>query len=322
MRIVGYLSDWGYKNQITMPQAQHLTHVNYAFGLVADGKVSIGHLKNLDKLAQMRRQYPQLKVNLSIGGWGADGFSQAVATEEGRERLAASALDVLQQMELDGLDWDWEYPSCDAAGIACSEDDPENGSELLVLMRRKLDAYSRLTGKYYEQSIAVGAERVHDYLWDRVLPCLDTVNLMTYDMTFGDRVSHAANLYSAPSAAYSADQSARIFMQAGVPAEKLLIGAAFYFHGYQGFCREMPFGRPFDKKIHHFPADRLDDTWQRHWDGESHAAYYTKDDVLLSGDDEQSLEEKRRYVLENGLEGVIIWEMNHDGKNRLLPHLG
>ena len=27
-------------------------------------------------------------------------------------------------------------------------------------------------------------------------------------------------------------------------------------------------------------------------------------------------------ILEKGMEGVIIWEMNHDGKNRLLPHLG
>lgn len=322
MRIVGYLSDWGYQKQITEMQAKYLTHVNYAFGLVADGEVSIAHLKNLEKLCEMRKMHPHLKVNLSIGGWGAGGFSEAVSTKEGREKLAASALRVLQEMNLDGLDWDWEYPSSDAAGIGCSPDDPENVSHLLVLMRQMLDEYSLTTGQYYEQSIAVGADRVGDYIWPRVLPCLNTVNLMTYDMSAGDRVSHVTNLLGAPSAAYSADQSVQAFVQAGVPAKKLLIGAAFYFHGYQGFCREDPFGKPYEKKIRNFPADRLDETWQKHWDEETCAAYYVKEDVLLSGDDERSLEDKRRYILEKGMEGVIIWEMNHDGKNRLLPHLG
>lgn len=321
MRIVGYLSDWGYKKQLTQQQANCLTHINYAFGLVVEGEVSIAHLKRLEKLSQMRNMYPHLKVNLSIGGWGADGFSQAVKTKEGRERLAASALAVLKKMDLDGLDWDWEYPSSSAAGIASRDDDPENMSAFLVLMREKLDTYTLETGKYYEQSIAVGADRVHDYIWPKVLPCLDTVNLMTYDMTGGPMVSHATNLRTAAGCAYSTEKSVEAFMTAGVPAEKILLGAAFYFHVYQGVENEAPFGKTFKQKCRNMPADQLDDTWQRHWDAQAQAAYYTREDVLLSGDDGQSLAAKRKYAEEKGLGGIIIWEINHDGNNHLLPHL-
>ena len=234
MRIVGYLSDWGYKKQLTQQQANCLTHINYAFGLVVDGEVSIAHLKRLEKLSQMRKMYPHLKVNLSIGGWGADGFSQAVKTKEGRERLAASALAVLKKMDLDGLDWDWEYPGSDAAGILCREQDPENMTDFLVLMRRKMDELSRKTGKTYEQSIAVGAGRVQDYGWEKALPVLDTVNLMTYDMTGNGLCTPVTNVGKAEHAVYSVEECVAAFEQAGVPREKMLLGAAFYFHVFEG----------------------------------------------------------------------------------------
>lgn len=320
-RIVGYLADWSYHAQLKEEQAKHLTHINYAFGLIREGEVSIAHLQKLDQLEQLRKTYPQIKINLSVGGWGADGFCDAVATPESREKLALSALRVVKEMNLDGIDWDWEYPSSDAAGIKCSKDDPGNMTDLLVLMREKLDAFSRETGKKYEQSIAVGADRVHDYLWDRALPALDTVNLMTYDMSMGGKAGHVTNLYPSEGAAYSAAQSAADFMKAGVNGEKILIGAAFYFHAYEGVDVHAPLGSGMEKRGRNINHDGLDDSWEERWDDRAKAAYYVKDGVLLTGDDPRSLKEKRRFIEEKGLGGVIIWELNHDRKNLLLPCL-
>lgn len=319
-RIEAYLSDWAFHQDLRPEQAALLTHVNYSFGHVVEGKVSIAHLQQRRRLKTLQKDYPFLKMNLSIGGWGADGFSPAVATKEGRECLAESALQVLQEMGLDGLDWDWEYPGSDAAGILCSEKDPENMTDFLVLMRRKMDELSRKTGKTYEQSIAVGAGRVQDYEWKRALPALDTVNLMTYDMTGNALCTPVTNVGKAKYAVYSVEECVAAFEKAGVPKEKMLLGAAFYFHVFEG-VEESPFGKPYRAKGRNFGVDRLDESWQKIWDEESKSAYYRKGDALATGDDEQSLMEKAAYMEKEKLAGAIIWELNHDRKNRLLPYL-
>lgn len=318
-KMEAYLSDWAFHQDLRPEQAALLTHVNYSFGHVVDGQVSIAHLANRSRLEKLQRDFPELKVNLSVGGWKADGFSPAVATAEGREKLAESAIRVIREMQLDGIDWDWEYPGSDAAGIACDEKDPENMTAFLVLMRQKLDGLGAEMNHYLEQSIAVGAGRVRDYFWKECLPALDTVNLMTYDMT-GGFCTPVTNLAKAEHAVYSVEECVNDFVKAGVPREKLLIGAAFYFHVFEG-VEEMPFGKPYHEKGGNFGADQLDESWKRIWDGETKSAYFRKGDVLATGDDEQSLREKRQYMDRAGVAGAIIWELNHDRKNRLLPYL-
>ncbi|MBQ9943967.1 MAG: chitinase [Clostridia bacterium] len=320
IRTEGYISDWAFHRDFTFEQAACLTHVNYSFGLVKEGKVSIAHLKQRERLEKLQRDFPKLKVNLSVGGWGAGGFSPAVATAEGREKLAESAIAVMKEMNLDGIDWDWEYPGSDAAGIECSPDDPQNVTELLVRMREKLDALEKETGKKLEQSIAVGAGRVQDYRWDQALPVLDTVNLMTYDMT-GGFCTPVTNLKKADYAVYSVEECVADFVKAGVTREKLLLGAAFYFHVFEGVDEVFPFGKAYEKKGRNFGADQLDESWQRIWDEQTQSAYYKKGNAIATGDDEASLRCKRQYIEREGLAGAIIWELNHDGKNRLLPYI-
>ena len=321
MRIEAYISDWAFDCDLTPQEAACLTHVNYSFGLICDGVVSTAHLRQLDRFCRMQQAFPHLKTNLSIGGWGAGGFSEAVATQEGRERLAQSAIQVVTELNLSGIDWDWEYPGADDAGISCSPDDPRNMSDFLVLMREKLDTLGKETGRYYEQSIAVGAGRVQDYHWAKVLPALDTVNLMTYDMGMNGRAGHMTNLRNAPTAAYSAEQSAADFHNAGVPKEKLLLGAAFYFHVFEGVDAVSPMASAYAQKGRNFGHDALDDSWEYRWDETAQAAVYLKNGTLLSGDDPRSLHMKREFVEEEGLGGFIIWELNHDRKHILLPCL-
>lgn len=320
-RVIAYVADWSFLEDIQPAQARLLTHVNYAFGLIRDGEVSVAHAGQWGRMARMRMQYPHLKVNLSIGGWGADGFSQAVATREGRERLACSALHVLKNWQLDGIDWDWEYPGSSAAGIASHPEDPRRMTELLSLMREMLDDYGRETGRYYEQSIAVGAERVHDYIWERAMPALDTVNLMTYDMSMPGACGHVTNVYKAETAAYSVEESVRDFAACGISREKLLLGAAFYCHAYAGVQLPRPMGKPCEKRQKSLPHDAIDETWAYHWDDQAGAAYWLKGNTALTGDDEHSLSLKRKFIEEEGLGGVIIWELSHDRKNLLLPVL-
>ena len=115
----------------TREDAQRLTHVNLAFGLLKDGLLDLHLLKYLHLLPRLRAWNPEMKIVLSVGGWGADGFSHMAMTEEGRRNFAKSCLDAVEKYNLDGIDIDWEYPCNDAAGIGADPRDKENFTALL-----------------------------------------------------------------------------------------------------------------------------------------------------------------------------------------------
>lgn len=81
LKITAYVADLSFHKDITEEDAKKITHINYSFGRVVDGAVSIAHLRNVPRLLRAHELFPHLKINLSVGGWTADGFSQAVATE-------------------------------------------------------------------------------------------------------------------------------------------------------------------------------------------------------------------------------------------------
>ena len=97
-----------------------LTHVNYAFANIADGRVVEGFAndaQNFKALAAVRARHPRLRLLVSVGGWTwSGGFSDMAATREGRARFVASAVEFVRRHDLDGFDVDWEYPGLPGAG--------------------------------------------------------------------------------------------------------------------------------------------------------------------------------------------------------------
>ena len=107
---------------------RQITHLNYSFGLVYNDEkdetnaalkdpsklhqiwLSPKVQADLQKIPSLRQQNPSLKVLLSVGGWGARGFSGAAATKETRAVFIQSALAIIEKYGLDGIDLDWEYP--------------------------------------------------------------------------------------------------------------------------------------------------------------------------------------------------------------------
>ena len=173
----------------TQEDARRLTHVNLAFGLIKDGLLDLHLLKYLHLLPKLREWNPEMKIVLSVGGWGADGFSDMAMTEEGRRNFAKSCLDAVEKYDLDGIDIDWEYPCSDAAGIGADPRDKENFTALLATLREYL-------GKGRIVSVAVGASQrcIADTQMDKVAEIVDYVQLMTYDMVDGTRAGHHAAL--------------------------------------------------------------------------------------------------------------------------------
>lgn len=325
-QVVCYLSDWGFSEGINPEDAGRMDQINYAFGHIVEGRVSIKHLKNLDKLAALRTAHPHLRCLLSVGGWGADGFSQAIETAAGRDKLADSAISVIHEMRLDGIDWDWEYPGVPAAGIRASVHDRDNFTLFLERMRERLNQEP----SYLLQTVAVGAgfEMTKGYDIPRAVAVLDTINLMTYDMG-RDTTSHVTNLQPGQHASYSTRQSVEAWHQAGVPLEKLLIGGTFYYHIFEGVKAQQPgLSSAFEKKGQGGSRDvwsaRFVDPglgFARHWDAEAQAASFFDGKTLLSGDEEESMRAKGRFIRAEGLGGIIIWEYNQNRKGELLSAL-
>ncbi len=66
--------------------------------------------------------------------------------------------------------------------------------------------------------------------WEKVMPKIDYVNLMTYDLVNGysPTTGHHTGLYSTPHQVESTDNCVQYLLKKGINPGKLIIGAAFY----------------------------------------------------------------------------------------------
>ncbi|MGB7800023.1 glycoside hydrolase family 18 protein [Buttiauxella sp.] len=228
---------------------RQITHLNYSFGLIYNDEkdetntalkeaaklhqiwLSPKVMSDLEKIPALRKQNPQLKVLLSVGGWGARGFSGVAATPENRAVFIRSAQEIIAKYGLDGIDLDWEYPVNGAWGLVNSlPEDKANFTSLLNELRSALGKEKLLT-------IAVGANVKSPVEWvdvKAIAPALDYINLMTYDMAYGTQYFNA-NLYDSktwPTVAaadkYSVDYVVNNYLKAGLKPAQLNLGIGFY----------------------------------------------------------------------------------------------
>ena len=59
---------------------------------------------------KLQGKFPNLRIHVSLGGWGADGFSQVSADPVKRATLVAEITALTEKRKLAGIDIDWEYP--------------------------------------------------------------------------------------------------------------------------------------------------------------------------------------------------------------------
>ena len=99
-KIIAYLADWA-DWSVQDIDAKKLTHINYAFATIEEGKVVPKVLnQKLGKiylLKEIKAKNPHLKTLISIGGWGADGFSDAALTDESRTLFADTAVEFMKE---------------------------------------------------------------------------------------------------------------------------------------------------------------------------------------------------------------------------------
>ena len=110
----------------TADDVKMLDVINIAFAKCHDSAFCFEHEADLVHLARLRKANPSLRILISVGGWGAGGFSSMAKSEDTRKKFALSCLDAIKRYHLDGIDVDWEYPCLDWGGIDSSPDDRDN----------------------------------------------------------------------------------------------------------------------------------------------------------------------------------------------------
>lgn len=329
--IIGYIVDKAL-DSVTKEDTHKMTHINVAFGRIADARVHVSPATKLGYAQKLKKHNPHLQVILSIGGWGAGGFSETASSAELRSRFADSAVEIVRQYRLDGIDLDWEYPCYSVAGIASSPQDKDNFTLLIREIRTHLDRVEQEDGKHYILSIAAGADQyyIDGTRMNEIHRYLDYVQLMTYDMRGGFQTltGHHTNLYTSTGDLFriSVDASVKMFRAAGVPADKIVIGAAFYSRMWRnvpnrnnGLFQNSPGPGGYGPSYGDLVANYINKSgYTRYWDAEAQAPYLFNGTDFISYDDEESIRAKCEYVRTHGLAGIMFWEYSCDPTHTLL----
>ena len=293
--VVAYVTSWSE----VMPDPQYMTHINYAFGHVNESfnGVKIDNEERLRQIVDLRKQKPELKVLLSIGGWGSGRFSEMAANDEYRRAFAADCDRVVKEFALDGIDIDWEYPTSSMANISSSPDDTENFTLLMQDTRAAIGNEKELT------LATVASARYIDF--KAILPSVDFVNIMAYDMASAPK-HHSALYPSGHSGDITSDGAVTAHLKAGVPPSKLVMGMPFYGRGGDGY----PSFQDYNK------VGNTDTQYTEKWDEVAQVPYLAdKNDTLVFGfENPRSLAIKCQYILDKDLLGGMYWDYSGDNE--------
>lgn len=321
--LIGYAGNAGIR-MMTAQDARSLSHINLAFGVIRDGLLDTSRLTVWDSLHQLRGWNPDIRIVLSVGGWTAGGFSEMAATPRGISAFADSCGKAMDLYGLDGIDIDWEYPCSSAAGIASNPADKVNFTALMRALRGvagdRIVSIAAGAGPYFTRNTEM----------DKVAAACDYVQLMTYDMRggFDRQAGHHTGLDASlgDEDGMTVRRAVELFHKAGVPRDKIVIGAAFYSRKWDGVpdvSRGLlqpaesvgNYGPGYDKLL----AEYIDKNgWVSHWDEDAKAPFLFNGRSFISYDDPRSVALKCRYLKQEGLRGIMYWEHASDSTHTLL----
>lgn len=300
-----------------------LDYIIFSFCHLKGNQLHVGSSKDtllIQKMVGYKAANPGLKIILSMGGWGGcRDCSPVFSTKAGRKEFAKSTRELLDYFNADGIDLDWEYPAVAGyPGHPYSLDDKENFTSLIKMLRRKL-------GRNKEISFASGGLSNcidSSFEWKKVMRKADKVNLMSYDLVHGysTQTGHHTPLYSNDTQKESTANAVDKMIAAGVPAKKIIIGAAVYARFFEvtdtlnnGLYRPATFRHGLSYKNIY---DTLDTAkgFVRYFDPVSKApyAFNAGRKLFVTYEDSISIGEKMQYIKQKKLGGIMFWQIMDD----------
>ena len=329
--VMGYYPSWDQErlDRSDIPW-EYLTHI--AFGIAApraDGTLNLdfdmsdGEGEDLAKRVARDAERNDVKAMLMIGG--GSGNWQVATNEQNVKTYARNLVEAMDDLGYDGIDLDWE---------PLGDIDLPNMVALAEELRR-LEPDMLL-------SIAVPYKTINQATPSRLFgnhaDLFDQINVMTYDMSGawpGWESWHHSALYGAGSThPTSIESSVKAYIDAGVPKNKIGIGAPFYGRCWQNVDGPNQIGGvtngPMSYRLirrEYYDRDNLE------WDSRARASYLSFDEptgpdgcTFITYAEERDMKERAEYINDENLGGIIVWSvgqahMDENSRTRRHPLL-
>lgn len=290
-----------------------------------------------NNIKQLKANNPDTKMVLAVGGYGVDGFSDA-SLDGNRYLFTTSIVEMVKELDLDGVDIDWEFPAFDAWGtVKASPKDTVNFTSLMRELRERLNLLPHKGNKKYILTFAAGTQ---DWYFEKVElkkveKYVDFINVMSYDLTgrWSDTTGYNANLYldKEKKSQLSIDGIINQYLDIGIDSKKLLLGIPAYSYGWSGVKSKegglFEKGKPIDivKKDLSYKTiekDYLDKKgFKRYFDEDAKAAYLYNGDIFISYEDLEAVGAKVDYIKKKNLAGAMVWEYSQDSEDGIIQYL-
>jgi chitinase len=215
---------------ITRINTTQYTHIHYAFATITnDLRISVDSVNDFpDQWAKfLRLQGVKRIVSFGAGSIGDERFRQAVNTNitEFADNIASF---VKKTPQIDGIEFDWEFPKTEKEGL--------DYAQLITLVR------DRLPGKILSAAVPSGFWTLWPYPVSKIGEIVDYVVFMTYDMhgQWNFKENYVASsgcpqgkcVRSHVNMTETMDSLALI-TKAGVQAAKVVVGLASYGRSFE-----------------------------------------------------------------------------------------
>lgn len=273
-----------------LPPADMVTAINYLAANpneTHDG-IRINNEARLLKIIDLKKENPDLKVLLSLGGAGEEsGWGEMTASDSLRASFVADCKRVVEKYGLDGLDFDWEFPYGDQQADYVT---------LFKEVREALGPDKRVT--------AAAGFFGNGFDVKEAMKYLDYVNLMTYDMGWQAPYHHTSLRRSPLSGVCTVEESLDSCLRHGLEYKDIVLGLAFYGRGD---------GSNF-KNWTDYRDIRPREGMEERWDSVACVPYIVDSlgTLIVGYENPRSLKIKCDYIKEKGLRGGMYWRTELD----------
>jgi len=278
---------------------------------------------------ELKQNHSKLNILISFGGGGQDQFfAPLTSNPNNRKTFIANVILWLRKYNLDGLDFDWEFPTGAAAN---------NYASLFAETRTAINAEHASSGKpALILSVASYGDKQDLGSWPiaQMAQSLDWFNMMTYEEhgPWDDSTPTGINAPINSNDGYDLTDCVNGYLSAGVPASKLLLGAPTFAHSWklknpsQTYIGAPGAGPgpagPCTTSAGYLAYWEVETLISKGatvvWDTTSQTPYCYLGSEWVSYDNPRSFAAKAQLVKSKNLRGIFVWDIDEDDKNVLI----